>query len=146
MKNTDTILTASLGQYKQRLKHLRKILRDCWTRFRREYLNELRQMNLYRKRKTNTRGLTVGDVVLIKEDEPAPRAQWRIGRVLQLVKGRDGLDDVDKHEGDDNDRNAEQHNTTETESRADERKGSRRPTRKAAIDGENLRRIREQYT
>ncbi|CAB4030027.1 integrase core domain, partial, partial [Paramuricea clavata] len=175
MKNTDTILTASLGQYKQRLKHLRKILRDCWTRFRKEYLNELRQMNLYRKRKTNTRGLTVGDVVLIKEDEPAPRAQWRIGRVLQLVKGRDGLvrgaklkvlskggaqssvhrplqklipfeivqDDVDKHEGDDNDRNAEQHNTTETESRADERKGSRRPTRKAAIDGENLRRIRE---
>ena len=134
-------------------------------------------MNLYRKRKTNTRGLTVGDVVLIKEDEPAPRAQWRIGRVLQLVKGRGGLvrgaklkvlakgraqssvhrplqrlipfeivqDDVDKHEeGDDNDKNAEQHNTTETESRADERKGSRR--RKAAIDGENLRRIREQYT
>jgi hypothetical protein len=116
---------------------------------------------------------------LIKEDELAPRAQWRIGRVLKLVKGRDGLvrgaklkvlvkggaqssvhrplqrlipfeivqDDVDKHEeGDDNDKNAEQHNTTETESRADERKGSRRPTRKAAIDGENLRRIREQYT
>jgi hypothetical protein len=179
MKNTDTILMASLGQYKQQLKHLRKILRDCWTRFRREYLNELRQMNLYRKRKTNTRDLTIVDVVLIKEDELAPRAQWRIGRVLQLVKGRDGLvrgaklkvlakggaqssvhrslqrlipfeivqDDVDKHEeGDDNDKNAEQHNTTETESRADERKGSRRPTRKAVIDGENLRRIREQYT
>jgi hypothetical protein len=136
-------------------------------------------MNLYRKRKTNTRDLTIVDVVFIKEDELAPRAQWRIGRVLQLVKGRDGLvrgaklkvlakggaqssvhrslqrlipfeivqDDVDKHEeGDDNDKNAEQHNTTETESRADERKGSRRPTRKAVIDGENLRRIREQYT
>jgi hypothetical protein len=48
-------------------------------------------MNLYRKRKTNTQDLTVVDVVLIKEDELAPRAQWRIGRVLQLVKGRDGL-------------------------------------------------------
>ncbi|CAB4006307.1 PREDICTED: uncharacterized protein LOC100197852 [Paramuricea clavata] len=156
MKNTDTILTANLGQYKQRLKHLKHSAAET-----NEPLPE--KENQYARS---------------DQDEPAPRAQWRIGRVLQLVKGRDGLvrgaklkvlskggaqssvhrplqrlipfeivqDDVDKHEGDDNDKNAEQHNTTETESRADERKGSRRPTRKAAIDGENLRRIREQYT
>ncbi len=72
---TDVLLTASLVQYKQRLKHLRKVLKDCWIRFRREYLNELQQMNLYRKRKTSTRDLTIGDVVLIKDDEPTPRAQ-----------------------------------------------------------------------
>ena len=36
------------------------------------------------------RNLVVGDVVLIKEDEPAPRTQWRIGKVIQLVMGRDG--------------------------------------------------------
>ena len=29
-------------------------------------------------------------VVLIKDDEPAPRTQWRMGRVSQLVKGQDG--------------------------------------------------------
>ena len=26
--------------------HLQKILRDCWVRFSKEYLNELRQMNI----------------------------------------------------------------------------------------------------
>ena len=56
--------------------HLQKILRDCWVRFSKEYLNELRQMNIYRKQPTgNSRDLVVGHVVLIKEDEPAPRTQ-----------------------------------------------------------------------
>jgi hypothetical protein len=50
----------------------------------------LRQMNIYRKRKGSTRDLIIGDVVLVKDDEPAPRTQWRIGKVIQLVTGRDG--------------------------------------------------------
>ena len=76
---------------KQRLSHLQKVLKDFWKRFRASYLNELRQMNLYRKVKGNdTNNITIDDVVLIKDDEPAPRTQWRMGRVLQLVKGRDG--------------------------------------------------------
>ena len=28
--------------------------------------------------------------MLIKDDEPAARTQWRMGRVLQLVEGQDG--------------------------------------------------------
>ena len=49
-------------------------------------------MNMYRKQPTgDSRDLVVGDVVLIKEDEPAPRTQWRIGKVIELVKGQDGL-------------------------------------------------------
>ena len=59
--------------------------------FRASYLNELRQMNLYRKVKGNdTNNIRIDDVVLIKDDEPALRTQWRMGRVLQLVKARDG--------------------------------------------------------
>ena len=90
MRDTDIILASSLGQYKQRFNHLRKLLKDCWARFRSGYLNELRQMNIYRRRKLNVRELTVGDVVLIKDDQLTPRTQWRIGKVLQHVKGRDG--------------------------------------------------------
>ena len=30
------------------------------------------------------------DVALIKDDQPAPCTQWRIGRVLEHVKGLDG--------------------------------------------------------
>ena len=38
-----------------------------------------------------SRDIVVGDVVLIKENEPAPRTKWRIGKVIQLVTGQDGL-------------------------------------------------------
>ena len=48
-------------------------------------------MNTYRKRKASIQDLVVGDVALIKDDEPAPRTQWRIGRILEHVKGLDGL-------------------------------------------------------
>ena len=49
-------------------------------------------MNIYRRQSTNgSRDLVVGEVVLIKEDEQAPRTQWRIGKVIELVTGRDGL-------------------------------------------------------
>ena len=48
-------------------------------------------MNIYRKQSTgNSRDLVVGDVVLIKEDEPAPRTQWRISKVIEFVTGQDG--------------------------------------------------------
>ena len=48
-------------------------------------------MNIYRKTKgENTRRISVGDVVLIKDDELSVRTQWRMGKVLELVKGRDG--------------------------------------------------------
>jgi hypothetical protein len=32
----------------------------------------------------------VGDVVWIKDDELSVHTQWRMGKVLELVKGRDG--------------------------------------------------------
>jgi hypothetical protein len=48
-------------------------------------------MNIYRKTKgENTRRISVGDVVLIKDNELSVRTQWRMGKVLELVKGRDG--------------------------------------------------------
>ena len=33
---------------------------------------------------------TVGDVVLTKDDEPVPRCKGRLGKISQLVVGRDG--------------------------------------------------------
>ena len=64
---------------------------DCWARFRSGYLQELRQLNNYWKRKVRIQDLVVGDVALIKDDEPAPCTQWRIGRILEHLKGLDGL-------------------------------------------------------
>ena len=46
MKNTELIPATSLAQYKQGLIHLQKVLRDCWARFRGEYLNKLPQQGI----------------------------------------------------------------------------------------------------
>ena len=74
--SVDCVSISSLESCKQRLFHLRKELKDFWKRFRSSYSNELRQMNLYRKVKGNdTNNITIDDVVLIKDDEPAPRTQ-----------------------------------------------------------------------
>ena len=163
---------------KDRFLHLQKVLRDCWVRLSREYLNELRQMNIYRKQSTNgSRDLVVGDVVLIKEDEPAPRTQWRIGKVVELVTGRDGLargarlkvlakgakqtvihrplqkliafeiaESVGERDcGGEVEINDENETVGRSDSVETETENCRRPTRKAAIDGENARRLRTLY-
>ena len=80
--SVDCVSISSLESCKQRLFHLRKVLKDFWKRLRASYLNELRQMNSYRKVQGNdTNNITIDDVVLIKDDEPAPRMQWRMGSV-----------------------------------------------------------------
>ena len=178
--SVDCVSISSLESCKQRLFHLRKVLKDFWKRFRTSYLNELRQTNLYRRVKgNNTNNITIDDVVLIKDDEPAPRTQWRMGRVLQLVKGRDGQvrgarlkvlskagkqssvhrpvqrlipfeirekstvnpeDEVDMQENTVNEEEIPQ------ETEIQDVVSNARPSRKAAVEGQAMRQVREQYT
>ena len=179
-KSVDCVVISSLDGCKQRLHHLRKVLQDFWNRFRTDYLNELRQMNLYRKIKgnNNNNNITVDDVVLIKDDEPAPRTQWRIGRVLELVRGRDGQvrgarlkvlskagkqssvhrpvqrlipfeirekSAVNSEKDVDEEKDSEEDVVPEAIVNQDD-DGNARPRRKAAIEGQTMRRIREHYT
>ena len=72
--------------------YLCKIIKDYWKRFSNTYLNELRQHHLYRKSKySNVKSPAAGDVVLIRDDNIIPRCQWRMGRIEELIPGRDGL-------------------------------------------------------
>jgi hypothetical protein len=179
---TDVVSVMSLEHCKKRLFHLRKLLKDLWSRFRSNYLNELRQMNIYRKEKGGkSRMIELGDVVLIKDDDPTPRTQWRMGKVLNLVKGRDEkvrgaklkvlsktgkqtyvfrpiqrlipFEIVETSRNDRRDDNSEgQLNETIVElpeiENSDENRKQRndgRVRRKAAIEGQNLRRACEQY-
>ena len=165
---------SSLKSCKQRLFHLRKVLKDFWKRFRTSYLKRYRRV-----KGNNTNSITIDDVVLIKDDEPAPRTQWRMGRVLQLVKGRDGQvrgarlkvlskagkqssvhrpvqrlipfeireksavnpeDEVDMQENTVNEEEIPQ------ETEIQDVVSNARPSRKAAVEGQAMRRVREQYT
>ncbi|XP_028169525.1 uncharacterized protein LOC114359370 [Ostrinia furnacalis] len=76
----------SLRRY-QRLERLRQ---HFWDRWQREYIGELQQRT---KWKTNTEKLSIGDMVLIHEDN-VPPLNWRLGRVARLFPGVDGISRV----------------------------------------------------
>ena len=72
--------------------YIRTVVNKFWKRFSCTYLNELKQKHIYdRKKKTGNNVLKQNDVVIIKDDNPTPRAKWRIGKVEELIVGKDGI-------------------------------------------------------
>ena len=72
----------------KRGEHLNVILNHWWKRWQQDYLCELREYHRT-KRQTSNVVPSVGDIVLI-ETEKLKRSDWRIGRVTDVIKGRDG--------------------------------------------------------
>ncbi|XP_063545754.1 uncharacterized protein LOC134753747 [Cydia strobilella] len=70
-----------------RYKRIELLRQQFWERWRREFMAELQQRV---KWKTNQRGIQMGDLVLLKEDNLMP-LQWRMGRVIHLYNGPDGV-------------------------------------------------------
>ncbi|XP_047997265.1 uncharacterized protein LOC125234887 [Leguminivora glycinivorella] len=75
------------GNPATRYKRIELLRQQFWERWRREFMAELQQRV---KWKTNQRGIQLGDLVLLKEDNLMP-LQWRMGRVIHLYKGPDGV-------------------------------------------------------
>ena len=76
----------------RRVKHLNNTLNHFWNRWRSEYLAELRESHYHSTRKTSDEkhpGLSVGEVVIV-HDEHLPRGLWKLGRIQETLKGRDG--------------------------------------------------------
>ena len=77
---------------KNRYAHLKRVFDGQWKVFSSSYINELRQQHIYRSSNGTSASKfpSLGDVVLIKSDTPLPRHKWRLGKVEQLIRGRDG--------------------------------------------------------
>jgi len=75
----------------RRAKYINALIRNSWKSFNSFYLNELRQHHLNVKQQRSSPSLppTVGDVVIIRDDLPLPRHRWRLGKITELVTGRD---------------------------------------------------------
>ncbi|KAJ8979779.1 hypothetical protein NQ317_007687 [Molorchus minor] len=73
-----------------RLQHIQQCQQHFWRRWKQEYIADLQR----RTKWTTTKGqLHVGDVVLLKEDN-SPPLSWKLGRVIQLHPGVDGVSRV----------------------------------------------------
>ena len=62
------------------------LVRHFWKRWSSEYLNTLRGIHKWRH---PTRDLTIGDIVLLKEDNQNSTT-WPLAKVIQVYKGIDG--------------------------------------------------------
>ena len=73
----------------KRFHYLSKVRDHFWNRWRREYLTDLRE---YHKGKyeAQLRTVSVGDVVIVYEENVKP-GFWKIGKVEEVIRGRDGV-------------------------------------------------------
>ena len=87
----DQEFTTDSVQLTRRVKHLNNTLNHFWNRWRTEYLNELREAHGHSmsKRHGKPTDLSIGDVVIV-HNEKLPRGLWKLGRIIELLKGRDG--------------------------------------------------------
>jgi hypothetical protein len=68
--------------------HIQYMTQQFWKRWQIEYISELQQRRKW-KSQSNTI-LAVGTLVIIKENQ-VPVNQWKLGRILQLHPGPDGI-------------------------------------------------------
>lgn len=67
--------------------HIQKIKQDFWSRWSKEYINEL---NVRKKWYSNQPSIQLGAIVLIRDDN-LPPIKWKLGRVIELIPGNDGV-------------------------------------------------------
>nr|CAI5838764.1 unnamed protein product [Callosobruchus analis] len=83
-------LTAINENRVTRYQHLQRLHQHFWSRWSKNYLSELQQR---RKWKMTNGDITIGQLVLIRDDH-LPPMKWRLGRVDSMIVGSDGLSRV----------------------------------------------------
>lgn len=69
---------------------IQKIHEQFWNRWHHEYISEFQQRQKWKK---NTSTLKTNQLVLVK-DNSVPPMKWRLGRVVKLISGADGVNRV----------------------------------------------------
>ena len=85
----DEDFEVSQSDLSRRARHLNMVLSHFWRRWRAEYLLELRNAHSRAKRATGSSLVSVGDLVLV-HDEGHPRSCWKMGKVERILTSKDG--------------------------------------------------------
>ena len=83
---SDEVFTESDVQAygRRRWRRVQVLAESFWKLWRERYLSELNQRSKWRKNKDNVKS---GDIVILR-DKAAPRASWRLARVVRVQAGR----------------------------------------------------------
>ena len=73
----------------RRMRHLSNVLNHFWSRWRNEYLMELRESHRANEKQGVGETVSLGDIVVV-HDESRPRGLRRLGKVESLISGADG--------------------------------------------------------
>ena len=78
---------------KRKLKKLESLITQYWNVWRKEYLLSLRERGLFHRNKKSSTSIPVpGELVLIEDmEQHVPRAHWKLGRIVNVNTGADGL-------------------------------------------------------
>ncbi|KAG1940147.1 hypothetical protein F2P79_016875 [Pimephales promelas] len=71
---------------RKRWRQVQFLANEFWARWKKEYLLNLQQRQIWQKEKRNTK---VDDIVILQEDS-SPRNQWRLARVTEVYPSTDG--------------------------------------------------------
>ena len=86
----DEEFTVTEDTLRKRAKNLNNVLNHFWTRWAKEYLQELHNAHRYPSKRPQSSTVREGDVVVV-QDPDLPRGFWKVARVTGLIIGRDGL-------------------------------------------------------
>ena len=73
--------------YGRRWRQVQSLASQFWSRWRREYLPDLQ---IRQKNSVPQANVKVDDLVLLLDDQ-SPRSKWPLGRIEEVIEGRDGL-------------------------------------------------------
>ena len=89
MPNDEYFEIVSTHNTLTRRRHHKQLLQQFSKQWKREYLLSLRENSTARSVSGNHTAITVGDIVILKNDSTS-RAFWKLGKVEQLILGKDG--------------------------------------------------------
>ena len=75
----------------KRSSYISKLLDHYWNRWKHEYLVDLREHHRVKKFHQKLQQINVGDVVTIQDENRENRSFWRLGRVQELLIGRNNV-------------------------------------------------------